>query len=187
MLLADYNTAGLLCNISINGKASSGEFAYRGDLVLEEGDIADAQGRRMPPLSVVRQAIVLANPTHLTLLIGGVHELALIDLVFARYSKDFDAGIKLVFFVDNIGKPLLTQINGFTLTLLPIADTAVWSELIEELRLEKDDFKGQSAEDKLTTLQKAMVADYRPKYESVTWLDALGMTIAVKREGRGPV
>lgn len=187
-LLSNYKDAGLLCNVSIHGKTSrAGEFAYRGDLVLEEGEIADAQGRRMPPVSVVRQGIVLANETKITLLVGGLHELASLDRVFERYSKDFDAGIHLVFFVENIGKPMLTELQGFKLVLLPIADTAVWNETIEELRLEKDDFKGQSAEDKVITLQKAFATDYKPKYEAVTWQDALGMTIEVKREGRGPV
>ena len=187
-LLSSYKDAGLLCNVSIHGKTSrAGEFAYRGDLVLEEGEIADAQGRRMPPISVVRQGIVLANETKLTLLVGGLHELAQLDKVFERYSKDFDAGIHLVFFVENIGKPMLSELQGFKLVLLPIADTAVWNETIEELRLEKDDFKGQSAEDKVITLQKAFATDYKPKYETVTWQDALGMTIEVKREGRGPV
>src|SRR5690606_26571461 len=187
-LLSSYKDAGLLCNVSIHGKTSrAGEFAYRGDLVLEEGEIADAQGRRMPPISVVRQGIVLANETKLTLLVGGLHELAQLDKVFERYSKDFDAGIHLVFFVENIGKPMLSELQGFKLVLLPIADTAVWNETIEELRLEKNDFKCQYDEDKVITLQKAFATDYKPKYETVTWQDALGMTIQVKREGRGPV
>ena len=188
MLLSNYTQGGLLCNVSFNGKTSNpGVFAYRGDLVLEEGEIADAQGRRKPPVSVVRQAIVLASEDKLSLLVGAVHKLSQIEQVFERYVADFDTGIQLIFFVENIAKPLQTECNGYKMVLLPIEDTAVWNETVDELRLEKEDFKGQSSEDKLLTLQKAIASDYKPKYELVTWQDALGMTVEIKREGRGAV
>jgi hypothetical protein len=186
-LLSTYNDAGLLCNVSFNGKTSNAnQYAYRGDLVLEEGEIADAQGRRMPPTTVVRQAIVLASDAKITLLIGALHELALLDLVMARYLKDFDTNTHLLFFVENIGKPLKIDLSGFNAVVLPITDTSVWNETIDELRLEKDDFKGQSSEDKVVTLLHAL-SDYKPKYPAMTYQDALGLTIEVKREGRGAV
>lgn len=187
MLLSDYAQANLLCNMSFNSKTSRpGEFAYRGDMVLEEGEIADDKGRRLPPVTVIRQAIVLANESKITMLVGGVADIALLPLAMERYAKDFDAGIQLIFFVENIGKPLQTKLEQFNVVLLPISETAVWSEIIEELHLEKDDFKGQSAEDKLITLKGAML-DYHPKYESVDSATALTRTIEVKHQARGPV
>ena len=187
MLLSDYARANLLCNISFNSKTSRpGEFAYRGDLVLEEGEIADDQGRRLPPVTVIRQAIVLANASKITLLIGGLHELALLDQVMERYAKDFDEKIHLMFFAENIGKPIQTESHGYKIVLLPIADTAIWSEAISELRLEKDDFKGQSPEDKLITLQNSLF-DYHPKYPVVTYPEALDATVEIKGERRGAV
>lgn len=188
MLLDTYKQANLLSNISVQGATSrAGECAYRGDLVLVEGEIADTQGRRKPPVSVIRQAIALAAGDKLSLLVGALHELSLLDLVFERYEKDFGAEIKLLFFIENIGKPLRTEMHGRPTVLLPIEDTAVWNETVDELRLEKEDFKGQSSEDKVVTLLNAFNKDYTPKYEQMTWQDALGMTIAVKREGRGAV
>lgn len=187
MLLSDYAAANLLCNVSFNGKTSRiNEFAYRGDLVLEEGEIADTLGRRLPPVSVIRQAIVLATDSKISMLIGAVADITLIPAALDRYAKDFDAGINLVFYVENIGKPLKTTLQQFPAVLLPITDTAVWSEIIEEVHLEKGDFKGQSAEDKLITLKGAM-SDYNPKYESVSFETALTRTIEVKHEGRGAV
>lgn len=187
MLLSDYAQANLLCNVSFNSKTSRpGEFAYRGDLVLEEGEIADDQGRRLPPVTVIRQAIMLATDSKITMLVGGVADIALLPLAAERYAKDFDASIQLIFFVENIGKPLLTKLEQFNVVLLPISETAVWSEVIEELRLEKDDFKGQSAEDKLISL-KGAVLDYHPKYESVDFTTALTRTVQVKHQGRGAV
>jgi hypothetical protein len=35
--------------------------------------------------------------------------------------------------VENIGKPMQTVYQGFRLVLLPIEDTAVWNEMVEEL------------------------------------------------------
>ena len=187
MLLSDYAQANLLCNISFNSKTSRpGEFAYRGDMVLEEGEIADDQGRRLPPVTVIRQAIVLANESKITLFVGGVADIALLTLAMERYAKDFDSGIQPIFFVENIGKPIKTKLQQFDAVLLPISDTAVWSEVIEELHLEKDDFKGQSAEDKLITLNGAIL-DYHPKYESVDFATALTRTVQVKHQGRGAV
>ncbi len=187
MLLSNYAQSNLLCNLSFNGKTSrSNEFACRADLVLEEGDIADAQGRRMPPVSVIRQAIVLANDSKLTLLIGGLHELALLDLAMQRYAKDFDPKIHLMFWIENIGKPMIVELQGFKVVLLPIGDTAVWSETIEELHLEKDDFKGQSPEDKLITLLNAL-SDYRPKYPLVSYADAQAAIVEIKGERRGAI
>jgi len=52
-LLKKYEQQSLLCNVSICAATTqAGVDAFRGDLVLEEGDIADASGRRMPPRSV---------------------------------------------------------------------------------------------------------------------------------------
>lgn len=187
MLLNSYAQANLLCNVSFNSKTSRpGEYAYRGDMVLEEGEIADDQGRRLPPITVIRQAIVLANDSKITLLIGAVTDIALLSLALERYAKDFDPSIQLIFYVENIGKPLKVALQQFNAVLLPISDTAVWSEAIEELHLEKGDFKGQSAEDKLITLKGAMT-DYHPKYESVDFATALTRTVEVKHQVRGPV
>ena len=38
-----------------------GWVAYRGELVLQEGEVADAQGRRKPPTEVLKQAAVLGD------------------------------------------------------------------------------------------------------------------------------
>ena len=62
MLLKKYEELCLLCNLSVNGATTQpGVYAYRGDLVLEEGEIADDQGRRLPPTAVIKQATVLVK------------------------------------------------------------------------------------------------------------------------------
>ena len=36
--------------------SSAGLVAYRGELILQEGEVADANGRRKPPTEVLKQA-----------------------------------------------------------------------------------------------------------------------------------
>jgi hypothetical protein len=146
-LLKTYEQQALLCNISISAPTTKpGLDAFRGDLVLEEGDIADASGRRMPPRSVVKQAILLIDHDKISFLAGTLIDLALLPLFAERYRKDVAGAIRVVFYVENLGQALITECDGITYILIPHTDGgAVWNTLMEDLRLDKDDFKGQSA------------------------------------------
>jgi hypothetical protein len=188
MLLNTYETRNLLCNLSFKGPTSqAGIHAFRGDLVLEEGDIADASGRRMPPKAVIKQAVLLANHDKLSMVAGALIELALLPLFIEGYRGDLAADAKVLFYVENLGKALRCELDGLSMILLPHADGgAVWNTLMDDLRLDKDDFKGQSAEDKVITLYQAL-ADYQPQLASLSYAEALGFTIAPRREVRGPV
>ena len=58
MLIDRYES--LFFNANFKEAASEAGFvAYRGELVLKEGDVADAQGRRKPPVEVMKQAILM--------------------------------------------------------------------------------------------------------------------------------
>jgi len=187
MLLKDYETNQLLCNVSVNGATSKpNTFAYRGDLVLIEGEIADNLGRRLPPKTVVKQAVILIADDKITLAAGFVHDIADLSDFVARYAKDFAPGIKGLFFVQNIGATVQTEISGMHTLLVPLVDGAVWNYMMDELRLEKDDFKGQSAEDKVITMQSELYK-FKSKAEIVSWEDAQTRTVEVVKEARGPV
>lgn len=187
MLLKDYEQKALLCNVSVNGACTKPDtFAFRGDLVLEEGDIADAEGRRKPPKSVLKQAVLLVDRDKMSFVAGTLAELELLPFFAERYRPDFAGGMKVLFYVENLGKPLLVEYDGVGYILIPHEDGAVWNTLMDDLRLDKDDFKGQSAEDKLITMAAA-VHDFKPKYASASYEQALELTVEVKREARGPV
>lgn len=187
MLLKDYETKQLLCNVSVNGPTSkSNTEAYRGDLVLIEGEIADSLGRRLPPKTVVKQAVLLITDGKITMASGFVHAIADLNDFVERYSPDFAPGVKGLFFVQNIGKTIQTEIGGMHTVLVPLIDGAVWNYLMEELRLEKDDFKGQSAEDKVITMQEELLK-HKSKGEIVSWEDAQTRVVAFVKEARGPV
>lgn len=187
-LLKKYEAQSLLCNISICAATTQpGLEAFRGDLVLIEGDIADASGRRMPPRAVVKQAIVLTDRDRISFAAGTLNELSLLPVFVERYRTEFSSDIRVLFYIENLSKPLITELDGVAYVLVPHTDGgAVWNTLMDDLRLDKDDFKGQSAEDKVITVAKA-VRDFKPKFAQVSFDDALVFTVEIKREARGPI
>ncbi|PTD97734.1 hypothetical protein [Pseudothauera lacus] len=186
MLLKRYEEQNLLFNSNFTEAAGAGLTAYRGDLVLTEGEIADASGRRKPPTASVRQSVLLANAEKLVLAAGLLDDIAKLPLFVERYGKDFAADMQAVFFVNNIGKAMQLTLDGVGFKLLPLEDGMVWNELLEELRLEKGDLKGQSAGEKVATVCSAL-KDYKPRGAEVALEAALADTIEVRHGGRGPV
>lgn len=187
MILKSYEEKGLLFNSNFTEPAGEpGLFAYRGDLVLVEGDVADASGRRKPPTATIRQAVILAEGDKLVLVSGLFEDIARLPVFVERYAADFAPDMSAVFFVANIAKPIKLDLNGIRFALIPLEDGMVWNELLDELSLEKADLKGQSAGEKVATV-KAALKNHVAKGEEVSLETALASTIEVKRGGRGPV
>jgi hypothetical protein len=190
MLLNRYDERALLTNANIKENTTTPNLAaYRGDLVLEEGEIADALGRRKPPLSVIKQVALLAGEHKLMFLSGFLEKLDYLPLFYEKYAGDLADDFTAVFYVENIPKPIQVKYQGFHHVLLPMVegDGTVWNELNEELALQKTDFKGQSAADKVVTVCTAVKTDYHPKYPELSWEEALGTVVEVKKELRGAV
>jgi hypothetical protein len=189
MLLNRYDERALLTNANIKEKTSQNLGAYRGDLVLEEGEIADAQGRRKPPLSCIKQVAMLAGEDKIVFISGFLEKLELLPLFYEKYAADLAEDLVAVFYVENIPKPIQVTFHGVKQVLLPMieGEGTVWNDLNEELALEKTDFKGQSAADKVVTVYNTVKTDYHPKYPEVSWEDALAGTVEVKKELRGAV
>ena len=108
------------------------------------------------------------------------------SLFAERYRNDFAPGLQVLFYVANLAKPLQVALDGVNYLLLPHDEGAVWNTLMEDMKLDKDDFKGQSAEDKVITMYDA-VHGFKPKFGSASFDDALAHTFVVKKEARGPV
>ena len=190
MLLNRYDEKALLTNVNVKEKTTTPKLdAYRGDLVLEEGEIADALGRRMPPLSFIKQVAMLTGEEKILFISGFLEKLEYLNLFYEKYGADVADDIAAVFYVENIPKPIQTNYHGIHHVLLPMieGDGTVWNELNEELALEKTDFKGQSPGDKVITVSHAVKTDYHPKYPEVSFDDALAQIIEVKKELRGAV
>ncbi|MDD4964638.1 MAG: hypothetical protein PHI11_12055 [Gallionella sp.] len=185
MLFNDYEQKGLLFNM--NFKESEGSYAaYRGDLVLELGEVGDAHGHRMPPTATIKNTIVLAENDKIKLYVGSLDDLALLPKVLDYYQADFAADIRMILFVVNINKPLIVDTNGLSIPVIGMQEGLIWNELIDLAALDKSDFKGQSAAQKIVTVYKAL-SDYKPKGDKVSLAEALTRTVALTRAGRGPI
>jgi hypothetical protein len=77
-------------------------------------------------------------------------------------------------------------VNGLSIATIGMQEGLIWNELIDIAALDKGDFKGQSATEKIVTVYKALT-DYKPKGEKVSFEEALTRTVDLKRAGRGPV
>ena len=185
MLFDTYEQKGLLFNM--NFKESEGSLAaYRGDLVLELGEIGDIHGHLKPPVHTIKNTIVLAENDEIKLYVGSLDELALIPKVLDYYQADFSSDVRIILFVVNINKPLIIETGGLIIAAIGMQEGLIWNELIDIAALDKSDFKGQSATKKIDTVYKAL-ADYKPKGDKVTFVEALTRTVELKRAGRGPV
>ncbi len=69
---------------------------------------------------------------------------------------------------------------------LQLVQGVPWNQAIDELGLDKSDFKGQSAADKIVTLFDELKR-YQPKYPKVGLDELYGMTNELVREGGGAV
>jgi len=187
MILEKYDQDGLLFNTNFKDKTSKESLmAYRGELILDKGEVADSHGRCKPPIALIRSAILLAQDDKLTFMVGFIDELELLNTFIDKYAADFAPDMKALFYVVNIIKPMQVEINGINFVLLPLMEGVAWNELIEELGMEKKDFKGQSSADKVVTAWKAF-QDYAPKYDKLSLEQAMQSAAEIKRELRGAV
>ena len=160
--------------------------AYRGELVLKEGEVADAQGRRKPPLEVMKQAIVLTEGDSLKMLSGSLDELQFMTALIDKYSQDIGPDTLVVMFVVNIDQPFIAPVGGASAVFIPLVQGMTWNELIDLVALEKGDFKGQGAAEKVVTLYQALKS-HTFKYPVSTLDIELTRTNTARRETHGAV
>lgn len=170
-----------------NFKESFGTaIAYRGELVLKEGEVADAQGRRKPPVELMKQGIVLTEGDKLKLLSGSLDELQYTAALIDKFGQDIDPDTLVVMFVVNIDKPFIAPLGGANAVFIPLVQGMTWNELIDLVALEKGDFKGQGAAEKVVTLYQALKS-HSFKYPASTLDIELTRTNSARRETHGAV
>lgn len=185
MLFDTYETKGLLFNM--NFKETEGNYAgYRGDLVLELGEVGDALGHRKPPVSTIKNTVVLAEGDKIKLYVGSLDDLALLPKIFDYYRADFAPDVKVILFVVNIKAPLVIDVDGVSVAAISLQEGLIWNELVDLAALDKGDFKGQSPTGKIIIVYKAL-SDYKAKGDKVSLSEALTRTVELARSGRGPV
>ncbi|MDO8329464.1 MAG: hypothetical protein Q7T36_03250 [Fluviicoccus sp.] len=187
MLLDRYESDLLFFNVNFKeSAATSGRAAYRGELVLKEGEIADAQGRRRPPEELLKEAVLLAEGDKLLFMAGLLDELQFFPSLLDKFGPDLLPESVLFFFTVNIDKPFIADANGTKVVFAPLVQGLVWNELLDLVALEKGDFKGLGAADKVIRLYDAF-RDNTFRYPAGTVEEALKTTTATKRETHGAI
>lgn len=187
MIFDAFEKDGLLLNTNFKESAGkAGYAAYRGDLVLVEGEIADAAGRRKPPVSAMRQVVALANGDKLTLVMGSLDALEEVPLLLNKYAAFLTPETRFMLFVINAAKNFQTRIDGVAVEVVSLPEGAVWTELCEMLGLEKGDFKGQSAGEKVMTVYSALL-DHRSKSPELVWEEAQALVTSARRQIHGAI
>jgi len=186
MILDNYEQQGLLFNINFKTTTSTaGLVAYRGELVIEQGAIADASGRRKPPSKVLRDAVVLAEDGKLKLLAGSLDTVAELPDLMERFAADCAEDAKVMLFAPNASQPMKTEVSGVSLWLMP-QDAMVWTLLSDEHNLRKGDFKGISPANKVLKIYKAF-SGYQPSYPTASLEEVLASATDARRETRGAI
>lgn len=149
MPLQQYKENSLLFNINfLDATSTPGLFGFRGELVLVEGDVADAKGHAKPPVEVMRGVAILADEK-LQMVIGAIDRLSSFETFLQKYQSDFADEMTALIYVVNLSSPVTVEADGAKFILIPLVQGVPWNEVIDELGLEKSDFKGQSAADKV--------------------------------------
>lgn len=189
MLFDKYDDNQFLINTNFKAKADADHtFGYRGELVLIEGEVADAHGRKKPPHAVLRNAVLLSVEGKLQFVCGCLDRLEQLSLFVEKYKADFAADMGALLFVVDITKPMQIELAGINFVLIPMTEGIAWNELLDELRLEKGDFKGQSSAQKIVTAWKDYAGSYKAKGEKLS-LEAAAEFINpdLKHEGYGAI
>lgn len=184
MFLDNYKENGFLFNVNLVGTTGDAE-VYRGDLVLEFGEITE-RGDRKPPISVAKQAVLLVVDNKIQLIAAGLNRLSDLSMIAEHYGSDLAENCLTLFFVHNIKKPLVVSLNGVSYLAEPLDDGMIWNEILELLCIEKGDLKGQSAEEKVLTVRDELKS-FKSKGETIEFEAASSYEVEVKASARGPV
>lgn len=186
MLLQKLKDSSLLFNSNfLEDTSESGTAAYRGELTLVEGDSVDEKGHAKPPVEVMLGVAMLADDK-LKMIIGQLEQMASLPNFIDKYKDEFSSDMLALIYVVNLEKPMQVELEGINFVLIPLVQGVPWNEALDELGLEKSDFKGQSSADKVLTLYSEL-KDYKPKYPSASLDDAMSATNEATREGWGAV
>lgn len=184
MLIQKYKDNGYLFNVNLTGTIGDAE-VYRGDLVLVFGEVTE-RGDRKPPVVVAKQAVIYASNDKISMLIAGLDRLEDLQLIAEHYAGDCQETTQALFFVHNIKEEMVVSTGGITATAVPLDDGMIWNEALELLCIEKSDLKGQSAEEKIETLNGEL-SSANFKYPELAWEEACSKTVEVEHTARGPV
>ena len=186
MLFESYSEKGLICQKNVWGEVSAGTFAFRGDMVVELGDMHESSQTRNPPKQILIQATCLSKDEKIVFMGGMLDRVEQIEDLFDMYGADLADDAKLVLYIVNADTNYTTEFSGKTINVVPFDEGTIWNLLMEDFYVEKSDLKGQSGEEKVETLVDAY-GEFDKQGDTISFDDALANATDAVREARGPV
>lgn len=136
---------------SFKDKTSAGNYAYRGDLVIEAGKVLSVD-KQMPPKSVMRQVIMVADESSVKFIGGELESFDLFEPFFEQYKSILSSdGINTLFVID-LDADACFEYEGVTFNAFALDESSVWNELLDHADLEKSELKRLKADEKIDTL-----------------------------------
>lgn len=160
--------------------------AFRGELVVLEGELKATAGKRGLPKALVKQAVLLADAEKLLMVAGNFESVDELPEFVSRFKGDLAPECVPVFYIDNIAESCQVDIEGNRYILIQFRQGMVWNELAEAFYVDKGDMKGMSAEDKVAVLFDAGKG-FQPDYPAKSLDEVLATKTASKREAWGAV
>lgn len=186
MVLQTYEQDGLMWLTNVNGPAGADKEAFRGDLVIEFGDMHESSQTRNPPKKVFEQVVLEAEGGKIGFLAGYLSDLGHLDDLVERFKSDFAEGATVVVFCFNIDDPMQVTVDGVSVACFPMTEGLVWNELLDMFYIEKSDLKGLSPEEKVVAVAEAK-GELSPKGDVLDFVAAAAKTNGQVRAYDGPV
>ncbi|NEX20235.1 hypothetical protein G3480_07895 [Thiorhodococcus mannitoliphagus] len=187
MLLDNYEKEERFWLKSVLGATSTdGQYAFRGEFVVLEGELKASAGKRAPPKAMIKQAVILTEADKLRMVAGNFESVDELPEFVARFKDDLAENCVLIFYIDNLAESCQVEIEGSNYVLIEFREGMVWNELIDAFYVEKADLKGMSGEDKVAVLCEAS-KDYKPSFPTKTLDEVLASKTDAKREVWGAV
>ena len=186
MLLDTFKDEELMWLTTCFGPVSDTEQGFRGDLVIIHGEKKQATGSRNLPPAQIRQAVLVGTETQLTFVAGNIASVEELPPFIEKYGSVLSDDVKVILLIDNLAENTTLDYEGKTLHLLRCDGGTAWNELLDLAYLDKSDFKGQKAEEKVKTLAEALKG-YDSKAPLSTLEEVLAKKTDAKREAWGAI
>jgi len=135
---------------SFNGTLSSGEEAYRGALIIEDGKQISPD-RKLPPKIQIKQVVLASKEEKINFIAGELESFDHFEPFYAKYGQFLSDGIYMLFVID-LDADVMFEYEGSTFYAYSLDESSVWNELLDKADLEKSELKKLSSEEKIETL-----------------------------------
>lgn len=151
-----------------------GRFGFRGEIAIKfAAQVAD---EARPPEITCDQVMTIANEGEpgIPFFAGYLLSFGYLDLLVEALGDTLQADGKYFLFCNNIDllKKYTVKMGGATFYILPIDEATVYNELLELLRLEKNDLKKLDTASKLDAVADKALA-FSASYPEITYEEGL--------------